>query len=280
VIKRRVGHRALGLAMIVGIGGAVVAVTATRASRPTEERAVRLASAQRAAGDRAGALASLLACATRAPRACACADDAAELAIDLGRYPEAWQALEHSECAPSPRHLGARAEALVATGRVLEGAHDADEALALDAREPHACFARAWALGTGPEARALAQRAVDGGRGVPALLLTGSLRMNDGDLAGALMAFEQAEQLAPSDARTAFNVALVAQKQGRFRDAREGYLRALALDPKMADARYNLVLLTHGVGANDEANHDLDELERIAPDDARIGALRATLGRK
>lgn len=138
----------------------------------------------------------------------------------------------------------------------------------------------AWALGSGAEAKALAQRAVDGGRGVPALLFLGSLRMNEGDLVGALMAFERAGQLAPNDARVPFDIALVAQKQGRFRDAREGYLRALAIDPKMADARYNLALLTHGVGANDEANHDLDELERIAPGDARIGALRETLGRK
>jgi len=35
-------------------------------------------------------------------------------------------------------------------------------------------------------------------------------------------------------------------------DAREGYLRALAMDPKMVDARYNLAVLTQGVGADDE----------------------------
>jgi Flp pilus assembly protein TadD len=70
-----------------------------------------------------------------------------------------------------------------------------------------------------------------------------------------------------------------AQRQGRFHDAREGYLNALALDPTLADARYNLAILTHSAGANEEASHDLAELEKIAPGDPRIAQLKALLNK-
>ena len=55
-----------------------------------------------------------------------------------------------------------------------------------------------------------------------------------------------------------YDCALIADRQGRYHDAREGYLRTLQLDPKSADARYNLVLLTQGHGATLEAKHHLD----------------------
>jgi tetratricopeptide (TPR) repeat protein len=268
----------LGLGVLVGTLGIVVAVALNRTWRHREDATIALARARRAAGDRVGALKALLACAAKEPRACVCAEDAAELAIDLGRYPDALSAIAHSECAPSPRRIGVRAEVLVANGHATEAMRDAEQALAGDPGEVHACFARAWALGKGAEAKAFAQRAVDGGRGVPAILLLGALRLGEGDLVGARAAFEQAAHLAPDDARAAFDVALVAHREGRFHDAREGYLHALSLDANMADARYNLAVLTHSAGADDEARHNLEELERIAPSDPRIDALRQSLG--
>jgi Flp pilus assembly protein TadD len=87
----------------------------------------------------------------------------------------------------------------------------------------------------------------------------------------------QAHELARHDARAVYETAQAAQQQGRFHDAREGYLRALALDPTLADARYSLAILTHAAGANDEASHDLEELEKIAPGDSRIAQLKALL---
>jgi tetratricopeptide (TPR) repeat protein len=81
----------------------------------------------------------------------------------------------------------------------------------------------------------------------------------------------------PDPARAAFERALAAQQMGRFHEAREGYLRALALDPNLADARYQLALLTHAANAQDESRHDLAELERIAPGDPRISSLRALI---
>jgi hypothetical protein len=43
----------------------------------------------------------------------------------------------------------------------------------------------------------------------------------------------------------------------------------LALDPASADARYNLVLLTHAHGADQEARHDADEFVSKHPNDPR-----------
>ena len=81
----------------------------------------------------------------------------------------------------------------------------------------------------------------------------------------------------PDPARAAFERAFAAQQMGRFHEAREGYLRALALDPNLADARYQLALLTHAANTQDESRHDLAELERIAPGDPRISSLRALI---
>jgi hypothetical protein len=81
-----------------------------------------------------------------------------------------------------------------------------------------------------------------------------------------------------NDAREAFVTALNAQKDGRYHDAREGYLRALSLDPKMADARYQLAVITQAAGAYGEAEHNIEQLEAISPNDPRVAELRARLG--
>jgi tetratricopeptide (TPR) repeat protein len=277
--------RGLVLAGVFAAAGVAAALFLTRpgamrgGSATVEGAAMANAQKQRTAGDRAGALATLEACASRDPRACRCADAAEELAVDLGHYDEAWTAVDKAQC-DSPRHNGARAEALVATGRAADGLGEVAATLSHDASEPHAFYARAWALsakGDSPEAVAAAERAVAGGRGLPALLLLGTMRFRAHDMGGARTLFDQAARLAPDDARVAYDQALVAQSEARYREAREGYLRALSLDPKMADARYNLAVLTHGAGADDEARHNLDELAAIAPDDPRIAPLRAML---
>jgi tetratricopeptide (TPR) repeat protein len=273
--------RGLVVSLLFGACGVAGAIAWSRAGRgaSAEVAAIAAAQKQRDAGDRAGALGTLRACAARDLRSCRCADAAEELAVD---HADAWSVVEKAIC-DSAEHGGARAEALVATGRAADGLREAAAALARDPKEAHATFARAWALSTSGDSSAAmqaAERAVGAGRGVPALLLLGSLRFGAGDAEGARPLFDEATRLAPDDARAAFDVALVAQKQGRYRDAREGYLRALSIDPKMVDARYNLALLAHGVGADDEARHDLNALVDIAPDDPRIPGLRAMLARR
>ena len=242
--------------------------------------AISAAQSKKSAGDAPGALALLLDCAAKDPKACDCADAAEELGVDIGHYEEAKRAIDGSQCAASPRHEGGRAEVSVLTGDVKGGMATADGVLATTPEEPHALFARAYGLGNGPEAIGLAERAVNAGRGVPALILLGSMRLRAGDVDKARLAFDSAAKDAPNDARTVFDAAVIAQQQGRYHDAREGYLRALALDPKMSDARYNLVILTHARNADDEARHHLSELKSIAPNDPRIPGLEAQLGGK
>jgi tetratricopeptide (TPR) repeat protein len=274
-----VNDQARGLLLALAVG--VVGVAAALLLLPQvggEKQALSVADAREASGDRAGALQALLDCTAKDPRACACADAAEELAVDVGRYDDARRAVDHSQCAPSPRHDGGRAETRIATGDVAGGMQLADAVLATSHDEPHAAFARAWAMGDGPEAIALAERAVKAGRGLPALILLGSMRMRAGDLERARVAFDAAAREAPKDPRAVFDAAVIAQRQGRYHDAREGYLRALAIDPKMADARYNLVVLTRAGNADGEARHHLHELEAIAPKDPRIAALKAALG--
>jgi tetratricopeptide (TPR) repeat protein len=270
------------IALLIGAAGVLLAVVSTR-STSSEDAALTSARAQRSGGHDVDALAGLLACSRDNPRACRCADEGEQVAVDLGLYREAWAAVEHAQCDEGPRHLGARAEALVANDRTAEGVLAADAALARDPGEPHACYARAWAMSSGgspSQALSFADRAVAAGRGLPALLLAGMLRFRSGDIQGARQAFDDAAKIAPSNARVVYDVALVAQNQGRYREAREGYLKALSIDPKMVDARYNLAVLTHAAGADDEARHHLDALAAIAPGDPRIAGLRAMLAQK
>ncbi len=266
----------------MGVLGVSAALAVSRARpRTAEDVAIDEALANRRAGG--DALGPLLRCASKRPDACRCSEAAAELAIDINQYPAARVAIEMTPaCPPSPRHLGERAEVAVAEGRTDEGRRLADQALGEDPHEPHACFAKAWALNateSSPAALDAAECAVRGGRGAPALLVLAVLRSRANDRAGARDALQKAAVLAPGDAHVAFDLGVIEAQDQHYREAREAFLHALALDPKLADARYELVVLTHGAKADDEARHHLDELAAIAPDDPRLADLRAALAR-
>lgn len=277
--------RGLLLGGAVGLLGVIAAVTLGRRSMPRpgpEDAALDAAHRLRTKGDMAGALATLLDCTEQDPTACRCIDESEEIAVDLGRYGDALLAVKGTHSCNGPADQGARAEALVGSGQADVGLGVAATALGRSPGEPHANFAKAWALsaaGFSPQALAAAEAAVKGGRGVPALLLLGTLRSKGGDNGGARDAIEQASRLAPDNPRVAYDIGVVAQAEGHYREAREAYLHALALDPKMADARYNLVVLTHSAKADDEARHHLDELAAAAPGDPRIPGLRAALSK-
>jgi tetratricopeptide (TPR) repeat protein len=281
-MRQRQDHRRLILAVVLGLIGVGATVGAFRAGRSSpEDLALRRARAQRAGGDLSGAFSTLVECVRSVPRACRCADDAMELAVDANRYGDGIFAAHESQSCASARHAGGLAELLVATGRLERGLETAATALAQAPDEPHACLAKAWALstrGSSPEALDLAERAVRAHRGVPALLVLAILREGANDHAGARLAIEQAARLGADDARVAYELGVVEAGDRHYREAREAFLHALALDPKLADARYQLALLAHSVRADDEARHDLDELATISPNDPRIPELRAALG--
>jgi Flp pilus assembly protein TadD len=239
--------------------------------------ALRVSEERRGTHDRRGALEVLLACSRVNSSACGCAEAAASDAIDLGRFADARAALEASTaCARTPHRIALEAETAIGGGSVAEGRRQADVACALDPNDAHALYARGWATmlaGEAQQARPDAERAVQLGRGEPANLLLGLLLFGAGDLAGAEAQFRAALTSAPDDPRATYDLALVADRRQQFHDAREGYLRALRLDPTMADARVNLAVLTYSRGAVDEAQHHVEELLKIAPNDARIPSL-------
>lgn len=83
---------------------------------------------------------------------------------------------------------------------------------------------------------------------------------------------------APDDPGTVFEAARAAQYANKYRGAREGFLKALRLDPRHVEARYRLVQLTHAIGANPEAKNHLKKLEQIARvDDPRLAQARQLL---
>ncbi len=274
-------YAGLAISVAVGVVGVGLALTLGRATPSApEDAALARANAQRKQGDIEGAVQTLMACLHTVEKACRCAAEAEELCVDTNRYAFALHASHAAPSCTSPRMTGGQAEALVAMGNLGEGLAAAEKTLAQAPDEPHACFAKAWALsarGSSPEALDLAERAVRGGRGVPALLVLATLKAGAGDLAGARGALDQASRLAPKNARVAFDLGVIEEKDHHYREAREAFLHTLALDPKFADARYELAALAHSVKADDEARHHLEELTALAPTDPRIPELRATL---
>jgi tetratricopeptide (TPR) repeat protein len=244
--------------------------------------ALAVAASDNTRNERAAALDVLTACVHLHPDSCACAEGAAGQAIDGGRYPDARRLLDGSDsCARTARRIALNAEALIGTSALDDGEREAERAIEHDSGDPHAVYARAWATslrGRPLDARADAERAVALGRGIPAELLLGTILFGAGDLPAAKAQFERVLAEDPTSPQATYDCALVADRQLRYHDAREGYLRALQLDPKNADARYNLVILTHANGATLEAKHHLDVFEASYPGDPRIPQLRGALG--
>jgi tetratricopeptide (TPR) repeat protein len=245
-----------------------------------ESAATSVADRLRAGGDARGAYAVLAACA-KARGSCRCAEAAASDAIDVGLYPDARALVDAADgCPRTPHRVGLIAESLIGTNALDEGLRQAEVALARDASDAHAAYARAWGSmlkGDAADARRFAEQAVALKRGLPAHLLLGLILMQADDLDAAVPQFDAALELDPLSAAATYDLALVAHRRGDYRAAREGYLKTLRLDPKLVDARYNLIVLTRASGATSEAQHHLDELVAAFPQDRRIPALRAEL---
>ncbi|WP_420894956.1 tetratricopeptide repeat protein [Sorangium cellulosum] len=75
-----------------------------------------------------------------------------------------------------------------------------------------------------------------------------------------------------------YNLALIDDKRGDYNGAREGYLAALKADPRNADARYNLALLTFRAGIVEESRHHARKFLEAFPEDPRSGQLARTTG--
>ncbi|MBI5513982.1 MAG: tetratricopeptide repeat protein [Deltaproteobacteria bacterium] len=154
----------------------------------------------------------------------------------------------------------------------------AREAVALAPSDPHAWVALALteeSLGHAPEALTAARRAVALGAGSAARMLQARLAARTGDLSQV----RAATTAAPSrdEAGALHGLGLLAERQGRYNDAREAFLRALAASPGGREPRMHLARLTASAGARDEALHHLEVLLREHPGDPEALALRREL---
>jgi tetratricopeptide (TPR) repeat protein len=213
---------------------------------------------------------------------CACVEAAAHAGLDVDAGREVLGLLTAARTCSFPDLAGVRAEALVRAGHSEEGRSQAGAVLKKNDKDGHALSAiglRAYQEGTWPAAAELLERAVKAGAGDGARELLGLARYNLNDLAGARAAFQGILTSEPQDLDATYNLALVAQKQDRYGEARKLYLTVLRANPKQRQARYNLALLAHSIGAQEEAQHNLALLEQTAPEDPLVQRLREALAR-
>jgi tetratricopeptide (TPR) repeat protein len=173
-------------------------------------------------------------------------------------------------------------------GAELLAACFADRALQLVSRAPASCSAPAF-NGVRAEALAALERGDEASK-VASAVLQAEPQNRFARRALAIAAI-QAHDFVASDAALSklieedakdvdsiFYLALSQRRRDHYNGAREGFLRVLRLNAQHIDARYNLVTLTAAAGAAQEAEHDYQELEQIAPvGDPRLIAARTAL---
>ena len=115
--------------------------------------------------------------------------------------------------------------------------------------------------------------AMDRGAGRDAQLLLASLWLAKGDVGTALQLLETLTKNDPNDPDAVYDLALANDMRGDFNPAREGYLKALRLEPDYRSARYNLAVLTLRQGIVVEARHHALEFAARFPDDPRAPGL-------
>jgi len=88
---------------------------------------------------------------------------------------------------------------------------------------------------------------------VEAVINSGTLHYEQGDLVAAAECFIKAVELQPADALAQFNLGSVLDESGRLEDARHHLRQAVSLNPDYSDAHYNLAFVCEKLGAFDEA---------------------------
>lgn len=203
------------------------------------------------------------------------------LALDLGLYDAALEALD-SAAGPCSECDGMRAEALAGAGQIEPARQSARRARAARVDDRYAALALAMAERPGNRRAALeqAKRALLFGRGAPAQVLLAELHLELGQLEAAEQELGAVIEADAQNARARLIVARIADTRDHYRDAREGYFRALELRPDFVEARYRLAKLVYRAGARDEARHHLEKLRGVAPPgDPRLLELEQALSR-
>lgn len=111
-----------------------------------------------------------------------------------------------------------------------------------------------------------------------ASLLLASIYLARGDVGRAQPLLDLLVKADPDDVDAVYDLALANDLRGEFNPAREGYLKALKLDPTYRAARYNLTVLTMRQGIVQEARHHALEFAAQFPDDDRAAGLLKLTG--
>ena len=102
-------------------------------------------------------------------------------------------------------------------------------------------------------------------------LQMGEAKLHGGDLPGALAAFETARQLAPSDARPVFDLALLYDRTGRSEQARKDYEIVIQIQPDDGAALNNLAYLEAEDGVDlDQALAHAQRAQQKLPGDMDV----------
>jgi tetratricopeptide (TPR) repeat protein len=290
IAARRLPGARLGAAMVIGgVGVALVAPAARSINSPEAmwldalhkdgsnmAAVVALTREPLRAKGVPGALEVLSRC-----DACACQARRAELGLKQGApmdqvIRDAQSAIKACPDDPFVRSVLVIVEAYGGDAPLAES--DARAALAkADAGRLHYGLAMALELqARHSEAIDEAKRAVEMGTGRDASLLLGAICISTGDLDAASRALEPLAADA-GDTEAQFDLALIADKRNDYNRARNGYLAALRADPKNADARFNLTLLTLRRGVIAEAQHHAQRFAEAFPGDRRNQSLASAI---
>jgi tetratricopeptide (TPR) repeat protein len=115
-------------------------------------------------------------------------------------------------------------------------------------------------------------------RRAEAVINSGTLHYEQGDLAAAAECFLKAVQLQPTDALAQFNLGSVLDESGRLEDARHHLRQAVSLNPDYSDAHYNLAFVGEKLGAFDEARRHWRRYVELDPTSPWCEYARQRLG--
>lgn len=251
---------------------------------PRHERAiVELTRAPLAARDFVAVGKVAAKCLALAPQQCGCLALASRASLERGDVKDAEEkaSAAAARCPEDARGAVALAEAMVKRGAGPEALVVATAVSGAHPDDGRAALALAMALhaaGNANGALEAAKRAIALGEVRDGRLLAGALAILGNDLDGAKALLEPAKAAFPNDGDVLYNLALVADKKGDFNGARQGYLAALKAKPALADARYNLVLLTERFKIGAESQHHAQRFVKDFPTDPRAPGLAQRLG--
>lgn len=100
---------------------------------------------------------------------------------------------------------------------------------------------------------------------VDALVNSGTLLYDQGDLAKAVDSFRRAVALEPANALAQFNLGSVLEEIGELEAARNHLRRAVSLDTGYSDAHYNLAFVCEKLGAHGEARRHWQRYVELDP---------------